>query len=358
MAALMVDTTEDRAKRLRHAKLVATGAVLVAAAGFFLAHLLPVPSFWQRLIASAGEAGTVGGLADWFAVTALFRHPLGLPIPHTALIPSRKDDIARSLARFIEEHFLDPAPLMARLQESDRAAEFGAWLARPETSRFVAEKLVGLLRPLIRSGAHLSLIDALLPALRWLNDGLAPVLANAVGKRTGWLVPGFVDREIAGAARKALSHAIEALGRPGSAERVAVDTWLRHRFEEMPEDLRATAAQVWRDLQTEISEGERLIEAVAGLVARLGSTIAQSPELRATLNAGLETAVRDYIAPWREQIGGYIAGVVARWDPRQVTRIVELQVGRDLQYVRLNGTLIGALIGVGLYLANWGLGLR
>src|SRR5262249_45179504 len=135
-------TPEARASRLKRAKRLATGAVLAAALLFATAHRLPLPPFWPARLRSAAAAGTVGGPADWFAVTALFRRPLGLPIPHTALIPGKKDEIGRALGRFLEEHFLDPPLLVARVQAGEPALHLGRWLQTDEASQFLAGRVL------------------------------------------------------------------------------------------------------------------------------------------------------------------------------------------------------------------------
>jgi uncharacterized membrane-anchored protein YjiN (DUF445 family) len=347
------DAAPDRVRRLRRAKLMATGAVLAAAGLFAGAHLLPVPPFWRGLIGAAGEAGTVGGLADWFAVTALFRHPLGLPIPHTALIRSRKDEIGRALARFLEEHFLDPGLLMDWVKAGDPALRLGRWLQTPEASVFVAGRLEEVLRGLVRAGAHLDLVDSVLPVLKGINDGLEDALVREVGRRTGPLVPLVVDRRLAKAGTTVLGGLIKALGTPGSPERAALDRWLRERVAEVPEDVRQSAQLVLDELKAgaDTPASPALSRSLAALIERAGGALIANPAMRERINAGIERLVIDYIVPWRRQISQYIEDVVRQWNPDQVTRLIELQVGHDLQFIRLNGTAIGALIGVGLYLA-------
>jgi len=353
----------DRARRLRRAKLMATSAVLGAVALFAGAHLLPVPPFWRGLLVAAGEAGTVGGLADWFAVTALFRHPLGLPIPHTALIRSRKDEIGRALGRFLEEHFLAPDLLVTRVKAGDPAERLGRWLQTPEASAFLAGRLEEILRGLVRAGAHLDLVDSVLPLLNGINAGLEEALTREVGRRTGRFVPLAIDRRIAKAGTTVVGGLIDALGTPGSPERAALDRWLRERVQEVPEDVRQSAQLVIDELKAEIAEpGTAASPALAGsiavLVERAGAGLLANPVMRERVNAGIERAVIDYIVPWRRQISQYIEDVVRQWNPEQVTRLIELQVGHDLQYIRLNGTAIGALIGVALYLASHLSGFR
>jgi uncharacterized membrane-anchored protein YjiN (DUF445 family) len=180
----------------------------------------------------------------------------------------------------------------------------------------------------------------------------------------------------------ALIGALDSVGVPGSEERLAVDRWLKTFVEDLPASpeldrliaeckrfvlgkpaLRRAAALVWREAERALTrrgpDGTlRLRDAVARMIENAGGALETTPSVRQYLGDAVERALLDYIVPWREHIGRYIASVVEAWDPREVTRIIELQVGRDLQYVRLNGTLIGALIGVGLFLASWFGGFR
>lgn len=354
-------TTQNRQARLRRAQGLATLAVLFAGSLFLGGPHLPVGEFWQRLITAAGEAGMVGGLADWFAVSALFRKPLGLPIPHTALIPNRKDDIARSLARFIEDHFLDPALLVTRLKAQDRALQLGEWLSTPNAANFVAKRLVSIIRGLVQAGTHLELVDAFIPLLRSVAEGLEEGLTREVGRRTGPLIPSLVDRGLARAGSSMMAGVIKALGTPGSPERAALDHWIRARIAEVPEDIAQEAQAAWETLKGELLDPtnqapSELEYALAGLAQRAGETIIKSVPLRDWINEAIERLVIDYVVPWRHQIGRYIEDVVRGWDAKEVSQIVELQVGHDLQFIRLNGTAIGALIGVVLFLAGWALG--
>src|SRR6266567_96117 len=146
---------DDETKRsaLRRNRRLASALLLVAILVFLTMQLIDMPGFAARLAIAASEAAIVGGLADWFAVTALFRRPLGLPIPHTALIPARKDEIGESLGRFVSEQFLAPELLIARLQQKNRALQVARWLASPAAARFIAERLITLV-PMALSGAN------------------------------------------------------------------------------------------------------------------------------------------------------------------------------------------------------------
>jgi uncharacterized membrane-anchored protein YjiN (DUF445 family) len=169
-------------------------------------------------------------------------------------------------------------------------------------------------------------------------------------------VPQLVDRSLARAGGRVIGGVIKALGTSGSPERTALDAWLRARFAEAPQEVRDSARAVWDTLKTELRDPDHpspeLESTLAGLVQRMGEAVIASPAMRAWINEAVEHLILDYVVPWRRQIGHYIEEVVRAWDPKEVTRIIELQVGHDLQFIRLNGTAIGALIGVLLFTAS------
>jgi len=144
------DVERKRTQR-RTKSALATGLLLIAVAIFVALRFFPNPGFFTRLLNAAAEASIVGGLADWFAITALFRRPLGLPIPHTALVPSRKDEIGRSLGNFVRDQFLDPELLTERLRRQNRALQIAEWLDTEEAAHFFAERAVILVPPLLES---------------------------------------------------------------------------------------------------------------------------------------------------------------------------------------------------------------
>ena len=405
--------TDVEAKRatLRRNKRLATGLLLVAVAVAAGTALLPDRPFWVQLVNAAAEAAIVGGLADWFAVTALFRRPLGLPIPHTALIPSRKDEIGRSMAGFVRDQFLDPPVLIERLRAENRALQLGQLLASDAAAAFIAER-VGAVIPvalrsvddasiraflrdvardglrrldlvatmdsvieaLVRDGKHMELADALIDILDPSLQALGDVIANKVGERTGRFFPSYFDRKIGDGIIAGVEKWLRAVRTPENAERLRLDAWVRTRIAEFrasadyaalmeraqaaivthPALLHALAT-VWDEIKRELTEDARSATPRAGKIAgeiaqTIGRLLQETPELQRLLNTGIEGVIVDYITPWRAEIADYIASVVKGWDGRKVAEVIELQVGRDLQYVRINGTLVGALIGSMLFL--------
>ena len=402
---------ESRRRALRRSKLRAAGLLLLAVLVFIATRLDAEPSFWVRLVAAAAEAAIVGGLADWFAVAALFRHPLGLPIPHTALIPARKDEIGRSLAAFVRDQFLDPDLLIERLRRSNRAAQLAQWLATPAAAAFVADRLVAIMpillsraddaalrrflrdaaqgslqrldlvptidaviETMVKAGKHMEILDALLeiaePSLESLEE---PIIAK-VGERTGRFFPAYFDRKIGEGVVKGAQKWMTAARTRGSDERQRLEEWTATGIASFraSEDYRAllrraqesvlghpalahSLGTIWDEVKRELtadalSPAPRLREVSAEIVRTIGRLLQETPAMQQYLNGAIERLLVDYIAPWRAEIGNYIADVVAGWDGRQVAELIELQVGKDLQYIRINGTLVGALIGSGLFL--------
>jgi uncharacterized membrane-anchored protein YjiN (DUF445 family) len=409
-APLFGDLQAKRA-RLRRSRAGATGLLIIAVLIFLAARLFLEPSFGQRLLIAASEAAMVGGLADWFAVTALFRRPLGLPIPHTALIPANKDDIGRSLGNFVRDQFLDPALLRERLQRANRAEQIALWLDTPEAAAFFAERFVAIvpiildsigdtrlqrfwrevaqdslkrinlgpaldaiIEGLLRGGQHLEIVDALAATmLRTLGSLKEPIIAK-VGERTGRFFPAYFDRKIGEGIMEGAQKWLDAVRTEGSDERARVAHWIENAIDEFrrsPDFARLAAetqaalithpavrhslGAIWTEIKRELaadarSPEPRLAMLAAELVRSTGRLLQQSPAMQDYLNAAIERLLVDYIAPWRIAIGDYIADVVAGWNGREISEILEAQVGRDLQFIRVNGTLVGALIGCALFL--------
>ena len=177
---------EVRRKRLRRNRLLATGMLTGMGAVFVATRMVPEPGFLTLLIQAGAEAGMVGGVADWFAVTALFRHPLGVPIPHTAIIPTNKDRIGRTLGRFVEVNFLTPEVLFRKLRQLQVGRRVANWLAAPATAGLVAHSITSTLPHLIRSLRSRDLHDFLQRAFgeEFSSPDVAPLLAHAIDRKS------------------------------------------------------------------------------------------------------------------------------------------------------------------------------
>jgi uncharacterized membrane-anchored protein YjiN (DUF445 family) len=392
-------------------RLFATGMLVAMAALFFVArHFSGVHPAWGYLLAFT-EAAMVGGLADWFAVTALFRHPLGIPIPHTAIIPENKDRIADTMAAFLQENFLTPQVVARRLHTTNIAAAAGTWLADPrgggggriragaaellaqvleslDPERLgvqvrgglvrqlgkleIAPLLGGLAETAIADRRHLAVIDSL---VRWTgltledNEELIRDLihrrANAVLRWTG------LDETLANSVLDGLykllaevivdqDHPLRAKIEEGLAKLATdlkSDPELRAQVERLKDELLANPAVakwwqgVWERLRmgmlnrlrapaTEI--GGQLGEALA----ELGATLRDDPRMQAQVNRFARRTLVGIATRYGDQIVRLVSETVKRWDAKTVTERIEGAVGRDLQFIRINGTLVGGLVGV------------
>lgn len=419
------DPVDDpHASTLRRMRAIALGLLLLAIAGLVLSQWMGAqgPWAWSRAFC---EAAAVGALADWFAVVALFRRPLGLPIPHTAIIPANKGRIADSLANFVRDHFLDPEVLLAKLSVFDPAGRLGQWISQPERARqisasarsialealdlldeaavrhaihgFVVARLrawnaasVGgdVLALLTKDGRHHELLNAALvnvgnyldnPETRNKLSGLMvkharnewPKIIKAVNlvKSVDELGDNLADR----LALAIISEMREVMAEPDHPIRLQYEEWLQGFVERLRSDpaliervneikLRIIDhpavldyvnglwaeihAALKRDLAKEDSALGRYLE--QGLL-RLGRQLAEDGDLREAINSHVMSAADRLSGVLRTTLTSHIASTVKAWDERQLVEQIELSVGRDLQFIRINGTLVGGLVGVGLH---------
>ena len=392
-------------------RLFATGMLVAMAALFVIARQFGgTHPAWAYLLAFA-EAGMVGGMADWFAVTALFRHPLGIPIPHTAIIPENKDRIADTMAAFLQENFLTPQVVARRLHTTNIAAAAGSWLADPgsgnggriragaaellaqvleslDPERLGGQVRGGLVRQLgkleiapllgqlvetaIADRRHLAVIDSL---VRWTgltledNEGLVRDLihrrANAVLRWTG------LDETLANSVLDGLykllaevivdpEHPLRAKIEEGLvklASDLRSDPELRGRVERMKDELLANPAVsqwwqgVWERLRTALLKRLRQNDAKIGsqfaeALAELGATLRDDPRMQRQVNRFARRTLVGVATRYGDQIVRLVSETVKRWDAKTVTERIEGAVGRDLQFIRINGTLVGGLVGV------------
>lgn len=408
--------TEAQRRQLRRYRWGATGLLIAMGGVFAGSHFIPGQGTYAVGLLQAGsEAALVGGLADWFAVTALFRRPLGLPIPHTALIPANQDRIARRLGSFVTRYFLAPEILEERLRSLHAAQRAGDWLASGDNARRLAARLAELLpaaldaagderlRRLVAHGLTTRLRQADIAPL--LGQMLAAVpdreyealLTQAVGvareqlvrnedriheivtERSAWWLPKAIDRRVARSLFLAAFELLDDLEDPDNEVRQRFSTILRdfrERLRTDPEmherirDLKNRAldhpqvqerfARVWDDVRRAAvdsagREDGRLRVGLAQALAALGGKLQEDPALRAAVDERVEAGIKKILLPWRDQIGRFIEDVVRRWDTRTLTERLELIVGRDLQYIRINGTLVGALVGCLLFVLVEGL---
>lgn len=417
----MPPVTDPREAALRRRKSIALGLLFAAGLGLAIVSVLERthPHWAFGFLAAVCEAALVGGLADWFAVVALFRHPLGMRwIPHTAIIPSKKDALGASLADFICDHFLGTRQVADKLGQIDIAGSLAAKLADPAFSRTLGRALAGalprildaldseelhrflhrmadarlrqvdlsglvatVLRQLTAQGRHEALVDA---GLAWASGVLAaPATRERISRmaaREMWRLVRYLklegvvadkvaDRLVAGMARTvdemAADREHELRRRIGQEfERVILrfedDPALRERANAFRDQLIADSdlsrylRGLWRDLAAWIREdAARDDGAIAARVsaagAEIGARLAADDGMRAWINGGIVGLVLPEVERYREGIRGFIVERVRQWSAEELTRELELAVGPDLQFIRYNGTAVGALIGGVLY---------
>jgi uncharacterized membrane-anchored protein YjiN (DUF445 family) len=403
-------------RRLRRNRTLATSLLVTMAAIFVATHFVTDPGVFIRLLRSAAEAGIVGGLADWFAVTALFRHPLGLPIPHTAIVPNSQERIGQSLGRFLERHFLTEEVLLRKLRNAHAAKRFSAWLAAPETAPVLADAVVAALpyairtlnnrdlqefarrtlgeqveqadiAPVIGRAIHIVTTSgesdvlferALGVAAQWLEDNRDQIF-RMVRERSRWWIPRTVDRKVADAIvtgsidllndlrepesevrlrfREALFQLIdELINSPEQREQINA---FKNRLIEHPE-IQAWIAVVWRktsrailqDLSRRNSKARMAVERICLLV---GQVLATDEAMLKHIDELVEKIAVSLVS-WRHEIGTFVAEVVSSWDSATLVDRLELVVGSDLQYIRMNGTIVGAFAGCFIFLVSQLLG--
>ena len=397
-------------RQLRRMKLVAGGLLLGAAVVYIVTTIFGGHG-WVGYVRATAEASMVGALADWFAVTALFRRPLGLPIPHTAIIPSRKDALGTSLGDFVGTNFLAENVVRDRLRRVGIGARFGTWLAVPEHAERVTAEIATMARGAVAvlrdedvqavveqavvarvmavpwgpplgkllgrvfaDGTHHKLVDLLCDrAYEWVRDNHSTVLRVVSDRAPTWS-PRFVDSLLADKVYgEVLSFAWAVKTDVNHPMRLAIDTFLIEFSQDLQTDpdTMKRAEQVKHQV-LEHPEVKTLISSAWGTAKRMLLDAAEDPssELRTRVRTGLvtlgkrlvdEDPLRDKVNTWVEDAAGYvvrnysaeittlITDTVARWDAQETSRKIELQVGRDLQFIRINGTVIGALAGLLIY---------
>ena len=397
-------------------KAVATGLLVVMAGVFVVSRAFELHYPWLSYVKSFAEAAMVGGLADWFAVTALFRHPLGLPIPHTAIIPRNKDRIGEALANFLRENFLVPAVVARRMRNIDLAGAAGRFLQTPAgegnriragASRLIAdifeglddERLGGIVKgaisgrlrkmevaPLlghalasaINEDRHVPMLEA---SIRWTAralDANEQLIRDMVHKKANWIL------KLAGLEAKLADAIIDGLRKltvemstdPAHPVRQKIEEALaqlandlqtrpetRERVEAIKDQLLDNQSvslwldTLWQKGREAIIRAARNPDAVLagklGEVMRsMGTTLESDARIRAAINQFARRATVGMAASYGSSIVKLVSETVRGWDARTVTARLEAAVGRDLQYIRINGTLVGGMVGLVLHLLD------
>ena len=366
------------------------------------------PAGWAGWLHAFAEAGMVGALADWFAVVALFRHPLGIPIPHTAIIQNRKDDLGESMSRFVAEHFLEPGVVRRKLQTVNLAEFVALWLKSEKGRRSVEDLLGTVLRWALGalhedrvrrflsrlSGKQLenvNLSPLLGSTLEWLIRGqrhqqmLTQVLRYAivvlhdnrdairdkVQQESPWWLPGFVDDRIMQKMLERVEHQLfEMTLNPDHAMREKFNGWAQNLAAELQnsahlkrwgddfkqqllenDELQNYLYGLWRELaggiETDIDKPDSVIKQRVGeWLQGVATELEADPDMQAWINAWLTDAITSVVARNSAQISSLISDTVKSWDSADASHRVELAIGRDLQFIRINGTLVGGLVGI------------
>jgi uncharacterized membrane-anchored protein YjiN (DUF445 family) len=363
---------------------------------------------------TTAEAAMVGALADWFAVTALFRHPMGIPIPHTAIIPNRKDTLGQSLEEFVTANFLTVDAARERVVHADVVRRVGRWLTEEQHSaRVIAEvakasshaltavkgddvrdfvehtllpRLLNepvspvaghLLEAVVEDGAHHGLVDiALAEAHAWLRVN-ADTVASIVRERAPWWTPGWLDQKVIDRVHhEALAWLSDVRDHPNHSARRAFDDLLVQLAQDLQRDpdtiaraealkvsvmahpqIGASSVAAWHALRTALlgaladADGPLRRRGVAAL-SEFGERLLNDPDLRHRVDGHAADAVGFVVSTYGHEIAKVISQTVDRWDGKEAAERIELHVGRDLQFIRINGTIVGGLAGLAIHTLN------
>ncbi|RWP62633.1 DUF445 domain-containing protein [Mesorhizobium sp.] len=405
---------EAKLSALRRTKFVATAALALCVLIFAVAKSFEGHYPWLGFVAAFAEAATIGGLADWYAVVALFRRPLGLPIPHTAIIPENQNRIADNLGRFIEVNFLAPEPVREKLAEVDFSALVADWLADPnraaDLSHFVGRLVPQTLAAIEQSGLRGFVTSRMLEQIEKVP--LAPLAAELLSALTDdrrhqrlfdeftkvvgrflsdeqalatmrekireelpslfnlFRADAYLLKKIVASAGSLLDEVRADPDHPMRAEfdrfvlsfveRLRTSKQYAKRAEKLKRDflarpeLKALAGDMWESLSVFIEQDARapnsMIRAhLASMFVEVGRHLAGDAQIRADMNQGFIVALSSFVESQKSGVSKFIADQVKRWDLAQLTRLIEMNIGRDLQYIRFNGMVIGGLAGVVLH---------
>lgn len=407
-----ISADEQKRRELRRMRRLATGLLGLVAAVFAVSLWLQPRFPALAFVRAFAEAAMVGALADWFAVTALFRHPLGLPIPHTAIIARRKDSLGESVGRFVQENFLAPDVLVGRLRAVQAVERVGQLLSRDAVSSQVARQVsmlidgaldvvndreiqdliersvaaqidkvqpspfLGRLLAAVLKGERLhELVSEVMHLSAQLLEENQDMLRERIQRETPWWMPSAFDRAIAERIFAAINTAIQEINgdpeHPFYTRFEAVLARFIQRLQHDPETIargealkqellsnrfvRDVSASLWLDIKAFLKEqssrdDSALQLAIARSVRQFGASVTGDPELAQKVQGWVEQLVVYLSREYRGQFAQLVAYTVSRWDTESTVEKLELQVGKDLQYIRINGTIVGGLAGLAIYI--------
>ena len=396
-----------RSAELRTMKGRASGLLVLATVAFVVIRIAGDDG-WLGYAAATAEAAMVGGLADWFAVTALFKHPLRLPIPHTAIIPTRKDDIGRSLGDFVQSNFLDRDLIAERVHQANVGARFGAWLAEPTNAVRVGSEVLAIARgitevldddqvhtaveqvltdrmrstpvaPLIarmldaavETNQHQEALDLILSGVDRVIAANSELLRARLAEESPWWIPETIDNRIFARVVNGVHRLIVQIAadpdHPLRAHvdeqvralivRLQTDTELQRRVDVIRDDLltrpqvREWTTALWQQFEAELQDAIDRSDAPLRVrlergVTNAGRRLRDDPLTQETLEQWVVAASRHAAGQLQGEAADLIATTVQRWDAIETGRLIELQIGRDLQFIRINGTVVGGMAGL------------
>lgn len=403
----------DKARQLRNHKQLATGLFLLMVAVYsimtYLSRSNPAP--WIGYIKAFSEAAMVGALADWFAVTALFHHPLGLPIPHTNLIEKSKKTIGDNLGNFVVDNFLTPQNIRPYIQQISLSAYAAEWLSGKKNKDLLISELVKILKDIIakiddtvvagfiaRKGSELvstvELNKIVAQALQYLlekkeQEKLVTTLAGRIKKfiseneamvqekvkeESYFFVPKFIENKLATKITSGLARYFEEIETDENhkirgeitqqLEQFALELRTEEKwvaaFDQLKsgllseENISRYAADIWQSLKQTLSQelsdqNSAMIRYFSNTVDELAGNLKQDEALRQRIDGWIRLTAYTYILRNTENVGTLISNTVGNWQGRELSQKLELEVGKDLQYIRINGTLVGGLVGLLIY---------
>ena len=400
----------DRRVALRKMRWMATG-LLVLAAIIYLLTLRQGREGWVGWVNAGSEAAMVGALADWFAVTAIFRHPLGIPVPHTALVKRRKDELGRSLQQFVTNNFLTEDIFREKIREAQVAQRLAEWLTDPAHRRSVLEQVVkgatvllgrvkdddirdvvrntilprlnrepmspvagAFLEGIVADDAHRGLIDVVFRELHaWLLRH-PEAMRSVINERSPAWSPRWLDKRlVAWGYDQVLDWTTSVMDDPHHPARTALDELLARLAQDLQHDesimartegikervlanpaVTTTVITLWDSIRDSLTAAmddrdSSLWARADGWLTELSASLATDPELRATVDDRVQDIVGFLVSTYGDELATVISSTVERWDADEASERIELFVGRDLQFIRINGTVVGALAGLGIH---------
>lgn len=406
----------DRQRRLDQMKRRATGLLAGAVVVYVVARLLEARFAWLGFVRAMAEAAMIGGVADWFAVTALFRHPLGIPIPHTAIIPARKDRVARTIGAFVQHNFLTRQVIEARLHNARIGEKIATWIAKPDNARLIARQaahalasgaqvlrdedvqaliehslerriretriapIAGRMLAHVTTGKrHQELLDEAIVLIARTVEQNHDLIRQRVQRESKWWIPSAIDEKIYQKIVTGIERTlIEVRDDRNHPLRERFDAALRtfidnlqyspatlERAEELKRDLldadavRRFSASLWTDAKAALirfAERAEVEHREGGTIERaltaFGEAALADPALMRKVDDFITDVAAFLVERYQQEIADLITTTVQNWDAEMTTHRIELAIGRDLQFIRINGTIVGALAGLLIYLVS------